>query len=316
MRASEAAAAKVAIYVIGLVAIFVLAAGIGRLAEPLLGPGPPAHTGSAHTPVPTPTHLPTHTPTTTSTTNRTSHGDHKLTPERGLPWIPGGLQIAEDGYALQLIGSPPPTGQDGKLAFRIAGPDGRPVTTYTPTHEKPLHLVVVRRDLTHYRHVHPVLDTRDGTWSTPMRFEEPGMYRLFADFVPRGREEPLILGADLLVPGELEPAAPLTRTRTAEVDGYTVRLQGGLRSDALSPLTFTVTRNGSPVTDLQPYLGAYGHLVVLRSGDLAYLHVHPSNGPPISFDAEVPSPSTYRLFLDFRHDGVVRTAVFTVTAGR
>ena len=70
------------------------------------------------------------------------------------------------------------------------------------------------------------------------------------------------------------------------------------------------------------YLGAYGHLVALRAGDLAYLHVHPEGapgdgatepGPEVVFFAEVPSPDRYHLYLDFKHDGVVRTAAFTVT---
>ena len=80
-------------------------------------------------------------------------------------------------------------------------------------------------------------------------------------------------------------------------------------------------RDGRPVTDLQPYLGAYGHLVVLRDGDLAYLHVHPAapqdgttpaQGPHVRFVTTAPSAGTYRLFLDFRHGSVVRTAAFTV----
>jgi len=81
----------------------------------------------------------------------------------------------------------------------------------------------------------------------------------------------------------------------------------------------TVTKDGRPVTDLDPYLGAYGHLVTLRDGDLAYLHVHAENqtspGPALSFVAEVPSDGQYRLYLDFQHDGTVRTAEFTATAG-
>ncbi|CAM5668959.1 hypothetical protein STENM327S_09292 [Streptomyces tendae] len=85
-----------------------------------------------------------------------------------------------------------------------------------------------------------------------------------------------------------------------------------------------MSRDGEPVNDLQPYLGAYGHLVALRSGDLAYLHVHPNGepgdgstepGPEISFTATAPSAGTYRLFLDFRHQGGVHTAAFTVRAG-
>ena len=79
------------------------------------------------------------------------------------------------------------------------------------------------------------------------------------------------------------------------------------------------------MTDLQPYLGAYGHLVALREGDLAYLHVHPEGtpgaggtppGPTIGFRAEVPGAGGYRLFLDFQEGGVVRTAEFTVAATR
>ena len=121
---------------------------------------------------------------------------------------------------------------------------------------------------------------------------------------------------------DLDPVpAPGT---TAEVNGYDVELDGGLRPGAASELKLKVSRDGRPVTDLQPYLGAYGHLVALRSGDLAYLHVHPNGepgdgttepGPDISFTATAPSAGTYRLFLDFKHDGEVHTATFTVHAG-
>ena len=85
-----------------------------------------------------------------------------------------------------------------------------------------------------------------------------------------------------------------------------------------------MSRDGAPVTDLQPYLAAYGHLVALRDGDLAYLHVHPAGapgdgvtpaGPGITFYATIPSAGDYGLFLDFQHDGVVRTAAFIAHAG-
>ena len=91
-----------------------------------------------------------------------------------------------------------------------------------------------------------------------------------------------------------------------------------------SKLTLSVSKGGAPVTDLQPYLGAYGHLVALRDGDLAYLHVHPDGtpgdgrtvaGPQVTFFAEVPSAGSYRLYLDFQHTGTVRTAEFTAVAG-
>ena len=140
---------------------------------------------------------------------------------------------------------------------------------------------------------------------------------MFADFTATGGPA-LTLGADLTVPGEVPAAEPLAADRrTAEVDGYTVELAGDLVGGGDSELTLTVSRDGRPVTDLEPYLGAYGHLVALRDGDLAYLHVHPRRvrgrrrpGQRSTFTAEVPSAGGYRLFLDFRHGGQVHTASF------
>jgi hypothetical protein len=108
---------------------------------------------------------------------------------------------------------------------------------------------------------------------------------------------------------------------TAEIDGYAVELDGKFVPGQETELTLSVTRDGRPVSDLEPYLGAFGHLVALRDGDLAYLHVHPAgtpgdgttpSGPEITFFTTAPSSGAYRLFLDFKHEGKVRTAEFTV----
>ncbi|MFD1049659.1 hypothetical protein ACFQ1S_31095, partial [Kibdelosporangium lantanae] len=103
----------------------------------------------------------------------------------------------------------------------------------------------------------------------------------------------------------------------ATVDGYDVTLTGDLRAGRSSTVVATVRHNGQ-VTGLEPYLGAYGHLVALRASDLGYLHVHPleRTGPEVRFAVEVPTTGRYRLYLDFQHDGVVRTAAFTVDTGR
>jgi hypothetical protein len=205
----------------------------------------------------------------------------------------------------------------GTLAFRITGPDGVPVTAFDEVHEERLHLIVVRRDATGFQHVHPRMDAA-GTWRVPLRVDSGGAYRAFADFTPTGGPD-TTLGVDLFAAGTFEPATH-AESRTSTVDGYTVTLAGDLVPGATSPLRLTVTRDGAPVTDLQPYLGASGHLVALRQGDLAYLHVHPesppdttASGPEIPFRADVPSAGIYRLFLDFQVGGVVRTAEFTTT---
>jgi hypothetical protein len=239
--------------------------------------------------------------------------------------VPGGLMSSQSGYTLQPSASIVEADPDATVAFRVLGPDGRPVEAYTPSHEKPLHLIAVRRDLARYQHVHPVLGD-DGVWRVPLDLSQAGDYRLIADFVPTTDDEPVTLGTDLSVPGEYTPQVLPAPSRTARVGDYTVTLDGRLVPGEESALTLSVSRHGRPVTDLQPYLGAYGHLVVLRDGDLAYLHVHPDGepgdgttrpGPTVRFFTTTPSPGTYRLFLDFRHEGVVRTAEFTVsTDGR
>lgn len=222
--------------------------------------------------------------------------------------LPGGLQVTDRGYTLALA---QPRARAGRtdLAFTVLGPEGHPVRDYDEQHERRLHLIAVRRDFTGYQHVHPTL-AQDGTWTVPLDLS-PGTWRVFADFTPTGGPA-LTLGADLAVPGSVAPAPPAPETTRTTVGGYTVALVGDRRA---GDLTVEVSRGGEPVTDLEPYLGAYGHLVALREGDLAYLHVHPEDGdagPRVPFTAHVPGPGGYRLFFDFRHDGVVRTAELTM----
>jgi hypothetical protein len=291
---------KVAGFFAALAAVFGIAMGVGNAVGPVAEPATvhdPEHQSEA-------SHDDAHGragPTTAATTA-----------------LPGGLMTSQDGYTLRLADPQLPPGQASSVRFTITGPDGQAVTAYDVEHEKQLHLIAVRRDFTGFQHVHPEL-APDGTWTTRLDLT-PGQWRLFADFKAAGADA-LTLGTDLAVAGRYEPAPASGEVRTAEVDGYTVTLDGDLAPGSDARLTLAVSRHGEPVTDLQPYLGAYGHLVALREGDLAYLHVHPDGspgdgatepGPEVVFHAAVPSDGTYRLFLDFRHGDVVRTAAFTV----
>ncbi|MBC9712360.1 hypothetical protein H9Y04_07220 [Streptomyces sp. TRM66268-LWL] len=231
---------------------------------------------------------------------------------------PGGLSVAQDGYAVELDATVLGAGRQ-TVSFRVNGPDGRPVTEFEAEHDKELHFIAVRRDTAGFQHVHPVRDEK-GTWSVEVDLT-PGDWRFFTDVHPAGHDGTLTLGIDAAVAGSYEPQPLPEVTGSARSGEYTVTLDGELRPAEASELTLTVHRNGRPVTDLQPYLSAYGHLVALRVGDLGYLHVHPEGepgdgvtpaGPEISFMAVAPTAGTYRLFLDFQHEGVVRTAEFTV----
>lgn len=255
--------------------------------------------------------------------DRDAGGGHDDMSSQGTSHQARGLASEQDGYRLHHVSAPTSTGERGTLSFAVTGPNGDPVTEYDTSHEKKMHLIVVRTDGGGFDHVHPQT-TGDGTWSIPWEWDEAGSYRLYADLVPTAAGEDVTLSHFAEVAGQVDPSPQRDKSATATVGGYEVSLDGTLVDGEASELAFSVTRNGSPVTNLQPYLGAYGHLVALREGDLAYLHVHPLGepddgqtepGPQIEFTATAPTAGTYLLYLDFQVDGTVHTAEFTITTG-
>lgn len=230
-----------------------------------------------------------------------------------------GLAVSSRGYTLRVVDVTPGQGEAVEVAFTVASPDGGAVLNFDTTHEKQMHLIVVRRDMANFQHLHPERDS-DGTWRTPVDLSDAGVYRVFADFSPAALGETITLGADVFVPGEYSPTELPEPGNTWSSDGYEVTLNGTPVAGAETELAFKVSRDGAELTDLEPYLGAFGHLVSLRSGDLAYLHTHPAEeatgdqrgGPEIRFGTAFPTAGRYRLYLNFAHGGEVRTAEFTV----
>jgi hypothetical protein len=246
------------------------------------------------------------------TADSTHQMDSSTTLEGGSD-MPGGLSASAAGYTFAPDDTAFTSGVSEAFTFRILGPDGQAVTDFDTRHDKDLHLVVVSDDLADYQHLHPALSS-DGTWSTKLGLPRAGGYRAYADFAAAGAD-PVTLGADLTAAGELAPQPLAAPTTSATVDAYDVRLDGSVTAGVEAELRFTVQHDGQPVRDLEPYLGAYGHLVAIRATNHAYLHVHPteaSSPEEVVFAVHVPSPGAYRLFLDFQHESVVRTAAFTL----
>ena len=226
---------------------------------------------------------------------------HAMSETHGAIHSLRGLAVAEDGLRVVVADPELRRGRSERLTFQIVDARGRGVRDFDVEHERRMHLIVVRRDLTGFQHLHPRM-AADGTWTTDVRLDEAGSYRLFADFSRAG--EPHTLGSDLRVDGAADLRDLPAERPVATADGYDVRL------DARGTLLrFTITRDGEPV-QAEPYLGAGGHLVALREGDLAFLHVHPT-GEGTSFEATFPTTGRYRLFLQFKHAGSVHTATFT-----
>ena len=240
-------------------------------------------------------------------TNESAHGGgHEQAgaapqPVRGLAVAEGGLRVVVEDPELRR-------GRDERLAFRIVDERGQTVHDFDVEHTKRMHLILARRDLTGFQHLHPE-QADDGAWVTSVRLGEAGSYRLFADFSVG--DEARTLASDLRVdgPADLEPL-PAPRATAVSDGGYDVGLDAGdAHPGEEANLRFTITKDGAPV-QTEPYLGAGGHLVALREGDLAFLHVHPTGDGP-SFAATFPTEGRYRLFLQFQHEGRVQTVAFT-----
>jgi len=225
-----------------------------------------------------------------------------------------GLAVSASGY--RLVADQTRLGADPAepLRFRIVDADGATVTDFDTEHTKRMHLIVVRRDFTEFQHLHP-RQRPDGSWATEADLSAGGTYRMFADFSTD--DESLTLAADLFSPGRFEPAElPAPRRAAIAGDGYEVSIDGDpAHAGEADSIEFNVTRDGRPIDGVEPYLGADGHLVALREHDQAFLHVHPEGEPggsgPIAFEVTYPTPGRYRLYLQFKDHGKVRTAAFT-----
>jgi len=217
-----------------------------------------------------------------------------------------------------------------RLVFSIIDDRGERLRRFATVHEKQMHLIVVRRDLDNFQHLHPTFNetTREFTLDS-VTFPSNGPYRVFADFTPaEGQIGPSgeLLGAtpwmDMTVgdtTGFRMQALGAAELRQ-EIGEYTVGLRTPKRPSAgdEAMLRFVIERGGQPVTDLEPYLGALGHAVVLREGDLEFLHAHAVEQKASSQTGEIDiavhfrMPGRYKAFVQFQHKRRVLTAAFVL----
>jgi hypothetical protein len=215
-----------------------------------------------------------------------------------------GTSLSEGGLRLDVPTSVLPPLQATAFSFRVLGEQG-PVTGFDVEQAKRMHLVIVSRDLSRHAHVHPEM-AADGTWTTRLTLA-PDSYRAVADFSVGGERHSLAV--DLAAPGTLDPKPLPAPATSSSVDGLRVELE---RHGAA--LAFTAYDSSGSSVVPEPYLGARGHLVAFRTGDLAYAHVHPSgaDGARTSYEAELPGAGEYRLFLELQVQGKVRAFPFTL----
>ena len=253
--------------------------------------------------------------------NSSAHSTDHSTDDGDEPMYMGdGLAGTDQGYtfapAADSVATP-------GFVFRILGPDGKPVTGFAPEQTKLMHFYLIRSDLSGFQHVHPTM-AADGTWTAPTKAAGPGTYRVYAQFIAKGSDGaavPLVLSEQVtsagLAPDRPVPAAAPSTT----VDGYTVTVDSSqLTAGTAMPLKVSISKDGKPVTDLEPYLATYAHLSGFHAGDLAMAHLHPqggvattaTGGPDLTFEATLPETGQWRMYLQFQTGGTLHTAAVTL----
>jgi hypothetical protein len=239
-------------------------------------------------------------------------------------------------------------GQKAKLLFRISHPgSGEAIKKFEVVHERQYHLFLISQDMEYFQHIHPE-EQADGTWSIDVTLPKAGYYRVLSDFMPSGGASQFI--ARPLVTagyaGDLEgdsahlvPDAVSSKT----VDGMTATLAydpATFSSGVYGHLNFHLTdaASGQPINDLQTYLGAFGHTLIMSEDMVDYVHSHPLDilakadddggppqfliapgadleklrgGPDVTFEGLMPKPGRYRAWTQFRRNDKIYTFAFT-----
>jgi Cu+-exporting ATPase len=242
-----------------------------------------------------------------------------------------GVKVRLDVPADVRAGEPTPV----TVEVRDAG-TGALVTDLVRTHQVWMHMIITRSDLGTFAHLHPEPTGTDGVFTVTATFPTPGRYAVHTEFRRQGQMTDVLVSEEVTVPG-IAPAPtplPVTDVREQVVHGVRIQLLGKAHVAETSDFTlrFTDAGTGEPVDDLTPYLGAAGHVVVLRSDGTRFGHRHAETfdgegrpvlavpgtefGPDLDLHATFDVAGTYRLWAQFRlADGTVVTAPFTVHTG-
>jgi hypothetical protein len=239
-------------------------------------------------------------------------------------------------YALDFETVPATPRAGEKLTFRLRASHpgtGAVARNFEVVHGQPYHLFIISQDMESFQHIHPV-QAGDGTWSIDAVLPKPGYYSVLSDFVPTGGSAQF-LARPLVTAGYtgdiISQSAQLSpdRTSTQVVDDLTASVSydpGRLLAGAYGHLTFHLTKGNTdePVRDLQTYLGAFGHMLIMSEDMTGYVHSHPvpmpspelnleelRGGPDVMFEALMPKEGRYRAWTQFRYQDRIYTFVNT-----
>ncbi|CAN7746953.1 hypothetical protein LJR153_006594 [Paenibacillus sp. LjRoot153] len=209
--------------------------------------------------------------------------------------------------------------EKSELTIQITDHTGKPVTDFQVNHEKLLHLIIVNHNLSSFQHIHPAYQG-NGKFTVSASFEAGGDYKLIADFIPSGGTSTTLSQWVKVAGKEAEHTVLKADAKLRqEISGKAVELSlSSTKAKEDVTLSFTIrdAQTNKEITNLQPYLGAVGHVVILSADAEQYIHVHPleekATGPVARFATSFPEAGIYKLWGQFQHNGEVFTVPFVV----
>lgn len=241
-----------------------------------------------------------------------------------------GEKCSKCGMELQAVSQPdtaelavkistmPTVVEAGKAtALSIAITNQKKSVPLEEVHEMKLHLLVVDEELTWFDHLHPV-EQADGTYKVSETFPTGGNYLLFSDYKPVGLAGAVDMQKIEVKGTTAASVLDLKPKSVAVVDGYTVTLLNGngFKTNQNQGLQFTIEKEGEKFqeSDMQNYLGATAHIVMIGKADKDFLHIHPDSDKqfPIAAQTNIKKSGWYRMWVQFKIKGKLHTADFTV----
>ena len=248
-------------------------------------------------------------------------------------------------YKIELISDTANIKPDQKIIikYKIKNDKGEILKNYETVHEKIMHFIIVRKDLQYFQHLHPDFNKSVGEFSVEITFPQDGQYRLFPDFTP-GQDNPQKLPVtvyhDVDVGNSSKYYAQSVVPDREQVKTYgdyeiTTTFPKDAKKQTEIMYSLNIAKNGKSVTNLENYLGALGHSVILKEGTLDFIHTHAlglkgntqrghgvksehgstgdiARGPKVSFATTFPQAGIYKIFTQFQHEGKVQIADYVI----
>jgi hypothetical protein len=209
------------------------------------------------------------------------------------------------------------TNKEADIFLEIKDEAGQAIEGYSVVHEKEMHLLAIKKDLSVFLHLHPEYLGK-GRFKIKTTFPKAGRYKLYADFLPEGANQQLASHELIVTGAESNEEIYADKVLKKKVDDLEIELilPEAKVNEHLKLIFELSDGDGNPITELEPYLGSAGHVVIVSEDMKEFLHVHPADentrGPKVEYMTSFPREGLYKIWGQFKYKGKLYTAPFVI----